>query len=88
MTECPAVDFAELMRASMPGKKDNAVALMEAAAGTGISRCMAFVGRIIAEHRGLAVLEHLLGHRSDTVRGWACFVIASVENMPLSNRLA
>lgn len=88
LTECLAVDFAELMRASMPGIKDNAVALMETAAGTGISRRMALVGRIITERQGLAALDRLLGHRSDTVRGWACFVISSVENMPLSNRLA
>ncbi len=88
LTECLAVDFGTLMRANMPGIEDNAVALMEAAAGTGISRRMALAGRIIVECHGLGALDHLLVHRSDTVRGWACFAIGSAENMPLPDRLA
>lgn len=88
LTECLAVDFGPLMRASMPGIEDKAVTLMDSAAGTGISRRMALAGRIIAARYGLGALDHLLVHPSDTVRGWACFVIGSAENMPLSDRLA
>lgn len=87
LTECLAVDFGTLMRASIPGSEDNAVTLMDSAAGTGISRRMALAGRIIVERHGLGALDHLLIHPSDTVRGWACFAIGSAEDMPLSDRL-
>lgn len=88
LTECLAVDFAELMRASLPDIGEEAITLMRAQAGTGISGRMALAARLIKERQALAALDGLRRHSSDTVRGWACFMIGIAENIPLSDRLS
>ena len=88
LTECLAVDFAALMRAALPEIGEAAMAAMQQAAGEGISRRMALAARLIHERRGMAAVEELRRHVSDTVRGWACFTIGAVEDMPLAARLA
>ncbi|PYE39942.1 3-methyladenine DNA glycosylase AlkC [Rhizobium sp. PP-F2F-G20b] len=88
LTECLAVDFAALMRAALPKMGEDSIAAMRQATGEGISRRMALAARLIHERRGMAAVEELRRHLSDTVRGWACFTIGTVENMTLSARLA
>ncbi len=88
LTECLAVDFAALMHVALPEIGEDATAAMRQAAGEGISRRMALAARLIHERHGMAALGALRRHASDTVRGWACFTIGAVENMPLAARLA
>ncbi|MCG8270955.1 DNA alkylation repair protein [Aquamicrobium sp. NLF2-7] len=88
LTECLAVDFAALMRTALPETGADAMAAMQQAAGEGISRRMALAARLIHERRGLSAVEELRHHVSDTVRGWACFMIGAAGNMTLSARLA
>lgn len=87
LTECLAVDFAALIRAALPKTGEDAIAAMQQATGEGISRRMALAARLIHERRGMAVVEELRRHASDTVRGWACFMIGAAENMTLTARL-
>ncbi|HEV7305986.1 DNA alkylation repair protein [Ensifer sp.] len=88
LTECLAVDFAALMLSTLPGIGDDAVAEMGAAASAGISRRMPLAARLIAERLGPSALATLALHPSDTVRGWACFMIAAEKDMTLAARLA
>jgi 3-methyladenine DNA glycosylase AlkC len=88
LTECLAVDFATLMRATLPDIGEETEAAMRQAAGEGISRRMALAARLIYERRGMVAVEELRHHASDTVRGWACFIIGAAGNMTLAARLA
>ncbi len=88
LTECLAVDFAALMGNVLPGIGDDALAEMQEAASAGISRRMPLAARLIGERLGPSTFETLKHHSSDTVRGWACFMVATGENMPLTERLA
>ena len=88
LTECLAEDFAALMHVALPEIGEAATAAMRQAAGEGISRRMALAARLIHERHGMAALGELRRHPSDTVRGWACFIIGAAENMTLAARLA
>lgn len=88
LTECLAVDFAALMHTVLPETGADAVAEMQNAAKKGITQRMSLAARLILHWHGLHALGRLLDHRSDTVRGWACFLIGAAEGMSLGDRLA
>lgn len=88
LTECLAVDFAALMGNVLPEIGDVALTEMRQAASLGISRRMPLAARLIADRIGFAAQEKLASHPSDTVRGWACFMIGGAQGMELSQRLA
>lgn len=88
LTECLAVDFAVIMARACPGLGQGALETMQQAATQGISRRMALAGRIVHEAEGIEAVQTLRFHQSDTVRGWACFVIGADERLALSARLA
>jgi hypothetical protein len=76
LTECLAIDFASLMRSLFPQIDDDACSELRKSASTGISRRMPLAARLITTHIGHSALDTLVRHRSDTARGWACFIIA------------
>ena len=87
LTECLAVDFAALMRAAAPQAGREAIARMQAQAALGISKRMALAAELLVEALGADCDAQLAAHASDTVRGWACFVIGALPNLPLRTRL-
>lgn len=88
LTECLAVDFETLMRAAVPEVGDDAFAAIGAMAGSGISKRMALAADVIRGRLGDGVVASLQPHRSDTVRGWACFIIGANPTLALEDRLA
>jgi 3-methyladenine DNA glycosylase AlkC len=88
LTECLAVDFADLMGNAFPDIGETAVAVLRQAAGEGITRRMALAARLIQAWRGMSALDAMRDHPSDTVRGWACFMIGAAEGWTLTDRLA
>lgn len=88
LSECLAVDFAALMATVLPDIGDDALTEMRAVASAGISRRMPLAARLIADRLGSSAFETLSHHSSDTARGWACFMVAAGEDMPLAERLA
>ncbi|AHG63422.1 hypothetical protein MIM_c13300 [Advenella mimigardefordensis DPN7] len=87
LTECLAVDFATLMRATLPEIGTKAINMLKQESQTGILKRMTVTGQLIYEHVGPATLPHLLNCPSDTVRGWGCFLIGSIETMSIEDRL-
>jgi len=83
------VDFAALLRAAVPQTGAAAIAAMHAQQGLGILKRMVFAAELIQRHVGNvdnAAFAALQNHRSDTVRGWACFMLgaqAVQSGMPL-----
>ena len=53
----------------------------------GVTKRMQRCGEVLYAALGLDGLERIAGHPSDTVRGWAAFVIASEETLSLARRL-
>ena len=87
LTECLAVDFAGLMRATFPDIGQERLSAMQAASGAGITRRMALAAKLIHDAYPQGMVAALCEHKSDTLRGWACYLIAEQEDMPLRTRL-
>ena len=87
LTECLAVDFAALMRATFPDIGQERLSAMQAASGAGITRRMALAAKLIHDAYPQGMVTALCQHKSDTLRGWACYLIAEQEDMPLRTRL-
>ena len=88
LTECLAVDFAALMQAAAPQAGAEAVAALRAQARLGISKRMALAAQILLERQGADAFKQLKKHRSDTVRGWACFMVGTLPDLTQQQRLA
>lgn len=87
LTECLAVDFAALLEAALPDIGQGALDQMRHAASDGISKRMPFAARLILARYGSQKTDELSHHPSDTVRGWACFMVGAVEGHTLPQRL-
>lgn len=87
LTECLAVDYAALMQAVAPEAGPDAIDTMRAQAATGISKRMALAAQLLADALGPDCAARLAAHASDTVRGWACFVIGALPDLTPAARL-
>ncbi len=87
LTECLAVDFAALMRVTLPEIGENAISFLEQESKTGILKRMTMTGRLIIDQMGEAAFSRLIEHQSDTVRGWACFMIGAIDRTAIADRL-
>ena len=82
LTEGLAVDFACLLTALFPGLDTTPLAN-----GDGITRRMAKAAGLILMSQGIGILPDLRAHPSDTVRGWAAYMIAAQADLTLPQRL-
>lgn len=84
LVEGLAVDFALLFAAVAPA--------LAAGAGidprTGITQRMARAAELILAHEGPEAYARLAIHPSDTVRGWAAYLVAVTPDLPLAERLS
>lgn len=87
LAEGLAVDFAALFAAAFPDLPAGAVEAVRAAAGQGVTRRMEAAGTVLLQHRGLGRLPELVAYPSDTVRGWACYVVGLAPGLTLNRRL-
>jgi len=88
LVEQLSIDFAVLMQATLPDLGAGAIEQMHAGAALGVTQRMALAGNLIAARFGEAGLEKTRTHRSDTVRGWACYAIAALPDLTLEKRVA
>jgi len=87
LTEMLVIDFAQLMQAAVPDAGKTAITTMQAEAASGFTKRMALAGRLLYERFGQAGVGRLVAHGSDTVRGWACYLIAALPDLTLEQRL-
>jgi 3-methyladenine DNA glycosylase AlkC len=85
LAECLAVDFVILMTQVIPALATAAKNQIQPAAG--ITKRMAVAGKLLLEHLGADGVQDLAEHPSDTVRGWAAYMLAAIPNLPLTERL-
>lgn len=77
LTEALAIDQSLLLRAVVPEADDDLLAEADRAQSLGIVKRMAHIGAALADRPEVVEVERLASHPSDTVRGWACFLIAA-----------
>lgn len=86
LAECLAVDSAALLQAVAPTLPPAAIQRMHTAAGKGITQRMALAAALLRE-AGQGDVQHWRSHPSDTVRGWACYLIGGDAQATLSDKL-
>jgi 3-methyladenine DNA glycosylase AlkC len=86
LAECLAVDFAILMEQVVPELAT--IAKGRITASEGITKRMTATGKMLLEHLGMAGVRDLAEHPSDTVRGWAAYMLAAIPDLSLTERLS
>ena len=81
LTECLALDFAKLMRNALPDISNGAIAQMKAASQLGWMNRTRLASKLIYESFGASIIDTLLAHTSDNVRGWASGVVALIPDL-------
>lgn len=87
LSESLALDQAKLLRAVFPETEQTLGAEISGLGSMGILRRMSFVGELLLTHYGPEVLQQCEAHPSDTVRGWACFMVGALPGLSLEHRL-
>jgi hypothetical protein len=85
LVEGLAVDFGILLKSVAPKLPKPLVQQMEQAYAEklGISQRMSLAGELLHRHQGLKAFESYRQHPSDTVRGWAAYVLRHEMKLPL-----
>jgi 3-methyladenine DNA glycosylase AlkC len=87
LVEGLAVDFAVLMANALPIINPSAISTMRAAAKLGVTKRMELAATIIRQHADKKISRTLIEHPSDTVRGWAAYMIGMDSTLPLEKKL-
>jgi 3-methyladenine DNA glycosylase AlkC len=87
LAECLAVDHAALMRSVAPDLPPDRMTELQALAGSGITRRMAAAADLLLTQLGDGGVARLATHPSDTVRGWAAFMVGRRPGLALPERL-
>jgi len=85
LVEGLSIDFPTLLGNVFPELREHAEAAFDAKAG--ITKRMLKAAEIIYQYKGVAALDVLCEHESDTVRGWAAYLISLTPNLSLKQRL-
>jgi hypothetical protein len=85
LAECLAVDFAMLTGHVVPELAS--VTKNRIPPSDGITKRMAAMGKLLLEHLGAVDVRDLAEHPSDTVRGWAAYLLAAIPDLTLAERL-
>lgn len=88
LTEGLAVDQYRLLCTVFPSLPPDVLHKAHAFTELGILRRMVAMGTLLQTEVGNDALTTCLAHLSDTVRGWACFMIGAQVPLPLDERLA
>lgn len=82
-----AIDHAILAQHTLLDLSTDSLQAALQAQELGIVRRMQHMARLLLAQYGHDVIARLQSHLSDTVRGWACFTIAELPALSLSERL-
>ncbi|QDU40030.1 Putative molybdenum carrier [Maioricimonas rarisocia] len=89
LSEGLAIDFAVLLQHAAPEVTLTDEELATLAKPHGITRRMEAAGQLLLRHVGMdrASIERFSGHPSDTVRGWAAYMVGGMPDLSLARRL-
>ncbi|WP_027017177.1 DNA alkylation repair protein [Comamonas composti] len=87
LVECLALDQVQLLATVFPDLSEKAQQAARQAGALGILKRMAAMGELLLQELGEQGIARCREHGVDTVRGWACFMIAAREGLDLQARL-
>ncbi|MBA4501753.1 DNA alkylation repair protein [Marinobacterium marinum] len=87
LTEGLAVDQSVLLRTVFPDLSAEALSSADALCQQGIVKRMQGMGRLLLNELGSDGIRQCLVHHSDTVRGWACFMLGAQPGLDIQARL-
>jgi 3-methyladenine DNA glycosylase AlkC len=87
LTEGLAVDQAVLLLAVFPEDRSRLEDTARSLGQLGILKRMECIAALLWQNLGTAGWQRCLAHRSDTVRGWACFMVGEQAGLTLGQRL-
>ena len=85
LVEGLAVDFVALMSVAVPDVPPEAHGRLTVGSPS-ITQRMRIAGELVLEHVGLGGLDALVDHASDTVRGWAAYMVGLAPGLSLAER--
>lgn len=89
LTECLNIDQEALARYVFPNLDSKIFNEIHITSKLGILKRMQTIGNILYNQYGLETgLSLCQNHTSDTVRGWACFIIGSAFDLSIEKRLS
>jgi len=88
LVELLALDQSQLLRRVFPDLSPQTLQALDAACQLGILKRMTAIGALLWAELGEAAYTRCQTHASDTVRGWACFMVGAQSGLDLSARLA
>lgn len=88
LAEGLALDQSVLLRTVFPRLPADALEAADTASQLGILKRMSGIAAILYKALGEAGIEQCQAHPSDTVRGWACFMVGLHPYPDLASRLA
>ncbi|WP_394061295.1 DNA alkylation repair protein [Alcaligenes sp. WGS1538] len=87
LVEALAIDHAVLARHALPDLSPHSLTAALKAQELGILQRMKQMANVLLAQYGQGITAYLQTHVSDTVRGWACFIIAELPALSLRERL-
>lgn len=87
LAEGLALNQLQLLRTVFPDLSQQAIKAAEAACQLGILKQMNAMGALLFNELGTEGIDRCQVHYSDTVRGWACFMIGKQSEIALDRRL-
>jgi 3-methyladenine DNA glycosylase AlkC len=88
LAEGIALDQKQLIRAVFPDLPQPVLQDIDAACELGILKRMGRIGAVLLDTLGTEGIETCQVHESDTVRGWACFMVGAQVGLTIPERLA
>jgi len=87
LPEIVTLDQARLLRTTFPDLTPETLKQADAIAQLGILKRMMGMGSLLWQALGVEGIARCQTHDSDTVRGWACFMLSAQPDFTLSARL-
>ncbi|THJ31887.1 DNA alkylation repair protein [Lampropedia aestuarii] len=88
LTESLALDYMLLLRTAFPNLPAAVLTQAEQACTLGIAKRMRSIGSLLWDALGADGIVQCQQHGSDTVRAWACFMLAAAPAASLEQRLS
>lgn len=88
LAECLALNQSLLIHTVFPNLSLASLKAVDETNKLGILKRMESIGTILLNELGIKSIEQCQAHISDTVRGWACFMISAQTDIDLPTRLS
>lgn len=87
LSEMLAMDFYQLMHHSFPEISPSLLTPLKSVNKVGVTTRMQLAGTLLYTQLGLSEFDRIACHPSDTIRGWAAYMLAAATEIHLTEKL-